>query len=139
MRAEAGEEEAADVAVVVLAADLPGVSIAVGAHELVQLLPDGVHGWPSPLLGFLGSGRTDRAGEEDAGGNAPPSDPVNRTGRTAGSRLTRSPARGCVLENGKENSVSTPRAPSVVAAQLLPDADAASSLQRSIGSPQAPD
>lgn len=48
MGAEAGEEEAADVAVVVLAADLPHVAVAVGAHELVELLPDRVHGAPSP-------------------------------------------------------------------------------------------
>ena len=52
--AEARKVEAADVAVVVLAADLPHVAVAVGAHELVELLPDGVHdaargaGLPSP-------------------------------------------------------------------------------------------
>lgn len=58
MWAEAGEVEAADVAIIVLAADLPHVAVAVGAHELVKLLPDGVHGavrgtaLPSPSLGF---------------------------------------------------------------------------------------
>lgn len=59
MGAEAGEVEVADVAIVVLAADLPHVAVAVGAHELVELLPDGVHvavrgtSLPSPSLGFL--------------------------------------------------------------------------------------
>lgn len=41
--AEADEEHAADVAVVVLAVDLADVAVAVGAHEHVQLLPYGVH------------------------------------------------------------------------------------------------
>ena len=56
--AEARKVEAADVAVVVLAADLPHVAVAVGAHELIELLPDGVHGaargagLPSPSLGL---------------------------------------------------------------------------------------
>jgi hypothetical protein len=49
--AEAREVEAADVTVVVLAADLPHVAVAVGAHELVELLPDGVHG-AAPGAGF---------------------------------------------------------------------------------------
>lgn len=44
MGAEAREVEAADVAVVVLAADLPHIAVAIGAHELVELLTDGVHG-----------------------------------------------------------------------------------------------
>jgi hypothetical protein len=44
VRAEAGEEEAADVAVEVLAVDLPHVAVAVGPHEHVQLLPHRVHG-----------------------------------------------------------------------------------------------
>lgn len=56
--AEAREVEAADVAVVVLAADLQDVAVAIGTHELVELLADGVHGaargagLPSPSLGF---------------------------------------------------------------------------------------
>jgi hypothetical protein len=41
--AEAGEVEAADVAIIVLAADLPYIAVAVGPHELVELLADGVH------------------------------------------------------------------------------------------------
>lgn len=43
MGAEAGEVEAADVAIIVLAADLPYIAVAVGPHELVELLADGVH------------------------------------------------------------------------------------------------
>lgn len=50
--AETGEEEAADVAVVVVAAHLLDVAVAVGAHEHVQLFPERVHGGrlpPKPL------------------------------------------------------------------------------------------
>lgn len=42
--AETGEEEAADVAVVVVAAHLLDVAVAVSAHEHIQLLPECVHG-----------------------------------------------------------------------------------------------
>lgn len=52
MGAEPGEEEAAHVAIVVLAGDLPGIAIAVGAHELVKLLPYGIHGERATRLGF---------------------------------------------------------------------------------------
>jgi len=44
MGAKAREEEAADVAVVVVAVHLLDVAVAVGAHEHVQLLPERVHG-----------------------------------------------------------------------------------------------
>lgn len=37
--AESGEEEATDVTIEVLARDLLGVSVAVGSHENVELLP----------------------------------------------------------------------------------------------------
>lgn len=43
MGAEAGQEEAADVAVIVLAVHFRHVPVAVGPHEHVELLPDGVH------------------------------------------------------------------------------------------------
>jgi hypothetical protein len=52
--AEAGEEEAADVAVVVLAADLPHVAVAVCPHEHVELLPHRIHGANLPPLDALG-------------------------------------------------------------------------------------
>jgi len=71
--AEAGEVEAADVAIVVLAADLPHVAVAVGAHELVELLPDGVHvdvrgtALPSPSLGFSLAKRARRSGRSESG------------------------------------------------------------------------
>lgn len=44
MGAKAGEEEPADVAVVVVAAHLLDVAVAVSAHEHIQLLPECVHG-----------------------------------------------------------------------------------------------
>ena len=73
MGAEAGEVEAADVAIIVLAADLPHVAVAVGAHELVELLPDGVHvavrgtSLPSPSLGFSLAKRARRGGGSESG------------------------------------------------------------------------
>lgn len=63
MGAKAREEEAADVAVVVVAVHLLDVAVAVCAHEHVQLLPERVHGGRRPRSPYPRRGECGSAGE----------------------------------------------------------------------------
>lgn len=50
MGAESDQVEATHIAIVIFAVHLPNVAVAIGPHELVQLLPQRVHGVKSPQL-----------------------------------------------------------------------------------------